>query len=601
MSTRLLNDRDIRFLLFEFLEVGQLLSRPRYEHHNEDTFDGVLNTARNLATRDFLNHYVAADTRVPQFCNGSVTQLSDTKLAWQAFAAAGFFAAKLNQDEGGIQLPEPIFRAALSYFCAANVETAGYLLLNVAAIDLLRTFGSSEQKARFLPAMIEGRFAGTMAMTEPKQGSSLADITTTAERCDNGAYRLRGQKIFISGGDQSITENIVHFVLARTQGAPPGVKGISLFLCPKFLVNEDGSLGARNDVQLIGLLHKMGYHNTTSALLAFGSGDGAIGYLIGEERQGLQYMFRMMYEARVAVGLGAAALAYQGFNYSLAYAKERKQGRRPSSKEPNSPQVRIIEHADVRRMLLAQKSYSEGGFALCLQAAALAEDSMTGETEEVRQSASQILDLLTPIVKSWPSRYGVRSNDLAIQVLGGAGYTRDHPVEQYYRDQRLNPIHEGVEAIHALDLLGRKIRKTGRQAFTLLSSRIRADTAACAATKSLEDLSKRVAEALSLLLETTTALRDAMEVDLDLGLANANLYLNLFGHVVIAWIWLRQAGCAVTRLQLPGLHELDRDFYLGKIQTARYFIEWELPQMLSQAQLLRTVNSVCFDMCPNWF
>ena len=337
MSIRLLNDRDVQFLLYELLDIGRLLARPRYEHQSVDTFNQVLDSARILAERHFANHNVKGDVNVPLFESGTVRQIEETKIAWRAFADAGFFAAKYDFEDGGIQLPEPVLRAAMSYFCAANVATTGYMLLTAAAIDLLRTFGNAEQKARYVVPMMAGHFSGTMAMTEPSQGSSLADLATTAERTSDGTYRIHGQKIFISGGDQAITENIVHLLLARIKGAPRGTKGISLFICPKYLVNDDGTLGARNDVQLIGLLHKMGYHNTTSTLLAFGHSSGAIGYLVGEEHQGLRYMFHMMHQARIAVGTGAAALAYQGFNYSLDYARERVQGRLPSNSDPETP------------------------------------------------------------------------------------------------------------------------------------------------------------------------------------------------------------------------------------------------------------------------
>ena len=591
----------MQFLLYEVLHVERLLARPRYEHHSRQTFNEVLETARTLAETHFADHYAKADSETPVFERGVVRQIGHTKRAWSAFADAGFFAAKYDFDEGGIQLPEPVLRAAVSYFCAANVATSGYMLLTAAAIDLLHTFGSASQKARYLRPMMVGRFAGTMAMTEPSQGSSLADLATTAEYAGDGTYRIRGRKIFISGGEQAITENIVHLVLARVKGAPSGTRGISLFVCPKYVVNEDGSLGNRNEVRLMGLLPKMGYHNTTSALLAFGDTDGAVACLIGEEHQGLKYMFHMMHQARIAVGIGAAALAYQGFNYSLAYARERRQGRLPSNRDPGSPQVRIVQHADVRRMLLAQKSYAEGALALCLFAALLQEESITGDSQQAKDDANAVLDLLTPVVKSWPSKYGVRSNDLAIQTLGGAGYTREHPVEQFYRDQRLNPIHEGVEAVHALDLLKRQVRSKDRHAFTLFVDRVRLDVQKALAVPSLSSMSRAMANALNSLTETTDVLLQVIDGDMDVGLANATLYLNVFGHVAVGWVWLQQATCATERLEPSALTEDDRNFYLGKVQAARYFIEWELPEIFAQVDLLKSVNTVCFDMQDAWF
>jgi butyryl-CoA dehydrogenase len=600
VAVPLLNDRDLQFLLYELLDVRRFLARERYAHHSVETLNEVLDTARVVAEKHFANHYTKGDSEIPVFENGGVTQLGETKMAWNAFASAGFFAAKYDFENGGIQLPEPVFRAALSYFCAANIATTGYMLLTAAAIELLRTFGDSDQQTRFMRPMMTGRFSGTMAMTEPQQGSSLADIRTEADRADDGTYRIRGQKIFISGGDQSITENVVHLVLARIRGAQMGTKGLSLFICPKFLVESDGTLGLRNDVQLIGLLHKMGYHNTTSAMLAFGERGGAIGYLVAEEHQGLKYMFQMMHEARIAVGTGAATLAYQGFNYSLGYARERIQGRLPSSSNPKCPQVRIIEHADVRRMLLAQKACAEGALALCLFAASLREDAMTGE-DRVSQEAHALLDLLTPVVKSWPSKHGVRSNDLSIQVLGGAGYTRAHPLEQYYRDQRLNPIHEGVEAIHALDLLKRRVRAEGRYGFEIFVKAVRTDAQHAGDRDALTGLAGPVLNAVDELVETTESLARSIDSDVDRGLANATLYLDVFGQVAVAWIWLRQATCALRSLESRSSCAEEREFYLGKLQAARYFIEWELPSVGPQTQLLRTENAVCFEMKDAWF
>lgn len=557
-------------------------------------------SARALAQRHFANHNEKGDREIPVFRDGKVSQIDDIKVAWRRFAEAGFFAAKYDFAEDGIQLPEPVLRAAMSYFCAANVATTGYILLTSAAIDLLRRFGTDAQRSLYMRPMVAGRFAGTMAMTEPNQGSSLSDLTTTAERHEDGSYRIRGQKIFISGGDQAITENIVHLVLARIKGAPAGTKGISLFVCPKYLVSSDGSLGARNDVELLGLLHKMGYRNTTSTLLGFGQTHGAVASLVGEENQGLRYMFHMMHQARIAVGTGAAAVAYQGLNYSVDYARERRQGRLPSLSNSACAQVRIIEHADVRRMLLAQKAYAEGALALCLFAAVLHEDSETGESETRRADAAALLNLLTPIVKSWPAKYGVRSNDLAIQILGGAGYTQDHPVEQYFRDQRLNPIHEGVEAVHAVDLLRRRVRGDEHRAFNLFVDLVREDIVNAIGQSEIASLAEAVSRSLDLLTELTKSLSETIDENIDLGLANATLYLHVFGHVVLAWIWLKQATCASLALTHKGAVE-DRDFYSGKLHAARYFIEWELPEIGHQAQLLRTANAVCFHMKDNWF
>ena len=601
MDTQLLNDRDMDFILYELLDSEQLLTRQRYREHSREVFNATLDTAKTIAEKYFANHNAKGDANEPTFDGNAVHQIPETKQAWDAFAEAGFLAAHYDFDEGGMQMPEVILRAANAYISAANIATAGYGFLSLGAANLLRSFGSEEQKARFIPPMQEGRFSGTMALTEPDQGSALADIKTYAVPQADGSYRLFGQKMYISGGDQSITENIVHMVLAKIKGAPAGVKGISLFICPKVLVNDDGSLGERNDVALAGLLHKMGYRNTTSTVLSFGEQGGAEAYLVGEPHKGLQYMFQMMNEARIGVGLGAAILGYQGYNYSLNYARERPQGRLPSCKDPVSKQINIIEHADVRRMLLAQKAYAEGALALCFYASALFEDAETAASEQQRSEAFELLDLLTPVVKSWPSKYGLKANELAIQVLGGAGYIREYPVEQYYRDNRLNPIHEGTEAIHGLDILGRKVPMKNMAGYKLFKKAVAATIDKAREDEFTETFATPLQDGIDTLDQVTAALLPNLARDVDLGLANATVYLDLFGRVVVSWIWLEQAVAASRGLHRDDLHRDDENFYRGKLQAARYYFEWELPEIKHQARLLQECNRVCFDMKNEWF
>ncbi len=600
MSNRLLNERDLEFLLYEFLDTEALLERPRYQEHSREVFKATLETARTVAEKFFANHNAKGDANEPTFDGKSVHLIPETKEAWDAFAEAGFLAAHYDFDNGGMQMPEIVLRVAMAYFTAANIATTGYPFLSIGAANLIQSFGNDEQRTKFLPPMQAGRFAGTMALTEPGQGSALADIKTTARPADDGNYRIFGQKMFISGGDQSLTENIVHMVLAKIEGAPAGAKGISLFICPKFLVNDDGSLGARNDVALAGLLHKMGYRNTTSTVLSFGDNDGAVGYLVGEPHKGLQYMFQMMNEARIGVGMGAAVLGYQGFNHSLDYARERPQGRLPSNKNPESRQVNIIEHTDVRRMLLAQKVYAEGALAMCLYASALFEDSHTAATDEERQNAFLLLDLLTPLVKSWPSKYGLKANELAIQVLGGSGYIREYPVEQYYRDNRLNAIHEGTEAIHGLDLLGRKVMMNQGAGFKLFNEAVNATLEQARQLAATEAFADTLVESLNILNRVTQTLVGKLTEDPDTGLANATVYLDLFGRVFAAWIWLQQAIVAAKALTQSSA-ESDKNFYRGKLQATRYFFQWELPEITPQAELLERFDSVPLEMQDAWF
>ncbi len=468
------------------------------------------------------------------------------------------------------------------------------------AANLIESFGSDEQKQRFLQPMIEGRFFGTMALTEPHAGSSLSDIRTRAEPADNGTYRLRGNKIFISGGDHSLSENIVHLVLAKLPDAPGGVKGISLFIVPKFLVNEDGSLGKRNDVLLAGLFHKMGWKGTTSTALNFGDNGECVGYLVGKPHHGLSYMFQMMNEARIGVGLGAVMLGYAGYLYSLDYARDRPQGRLPDSKSPESTPVPIIQHADVRRMLLTQKAYVEGAFDLCLYASRLFDDTQTGETEDVRKHAHELLDLLTPVVKSWPSEFCLKANELAIQVLGGHGYTREYPVEQYYRDNRLNPIHEGTHGIQSLDLLGRKLAQNGGTGLKQLLRLIANTCERAQAHESLVELRQPLEQLIARLQAVTLGLLgDLAQGRITSTLANSALYLKAFGHTVIGWRWLEQAIRAEEGLGKG--NSADSDFYHGKLQAARYFLTWEVPGSHHELTILENRDDTCLAMRDDWF
>ncbi len=596
----LLNDRDLAFYLYELLDTEALLRRARYADHSREVFDATLATARRIAEEYFAPHNAKADANEPTFDGSGVTLVPETKLAWDAFANAGFLGAHWDFDEGGLQLPEVVLRGALAHFLAANVATSTYSLVTIAAANLIRTFGTAAQKARFLPAMGDGCCAGTMALTEPAQGSALADIKTYAVPMDDGTFRVFGQKMFVSGGDQPFTENIAHMVLARIKGAPPGVKGISLFIVPKFGINPDGSRGERNDVALAGLLHKMGWRNTTSTALSFGERQGAFAHLVGEPNRGLAHMFQMMNEARIGIGLTAASIAYRGFNLSLAYARERPQGRLPSCRDPLSPQVKLVAHADVRRMLLAQKAYAEGGLALCLIASSLFEDQHTHPDATSRERAALLLDVLTPVVKSWSSKYGCAANDLAIQVAGGYGYTREYPLEQLYRDQRLNPIHEGTEGIQGLDLLGRKMEQGGGAGRRVFEDAVGAAVRDAAEFAELRHLADALTQGVEGLRTCTEGLTSMLPEDADRALANATLYLDAFGRVVASWVWLRQATVACRGLAASPT-EADACFYRGKVQAARYYLEWELPVTRSQFDLLRGTNPVPFDMRDEWF
>lgn len=595
--SNLINNKDLEFLLYNVFNAEQLTALPRYAEHDRTTFDGILNTAERIATDYFLPHNAKADANEPQFDGEKVTTIPEVKDAWHHFAESGLLCAKHNYEDGGMQLPSLLHMAANTYFMSANPSTAGYPFLTSAAANVIHAFGSDEQKSMFVPAMFSGRFAGTMAMTEPDVGSSLGDLSTKATPAEDGTYRIKGQKMYISGGDQDITENIVHLVLARIEGAPKGVKGISLFIVPKFMTNTDGTLAARNDVQLAGLLHKMGYRGTTSTVLSFGEQDNCVGYLLGEAGKGLMHMFMMMNEARIGVGLGAAMIGYRGYLESLEYAKNRPQGRAATEKNPDAKPISIIEHTDVKRMLLAQKSYVEGSLALCLLAARLVDEQDAGED----QDAGILLDLLTPMVKSFPSFYGPRANDLAIQVLGGAGYIREYPVEQCYRDNRLNPIHEGTHGIQSLDLLGRKLWQHNGKGLKLLMARMQTTLESAKQKTQLAELVAEFEQYLAIVQNTTLQLGGALQKgQIDEALASSAVFLDMMGKTVIGWLWLEMADKALDAFA-DSSNEEDQHFVAGKLQTAQYFVRWEMPEIEHQARLLQRFDSTCQLMQSTWF
>ena len=592
MDSLLIRRSELHFLLYDFLQVEELGRLPRFAEHSRTTYDAALEVAYAVAEERFATHARASDEHEPTFDGERVHLIPEVKEALDAFRRAGFMAATHDCDAGGMQLPAMVEQACMALFSAANIGTVAYAFLTRAAANLIAAYGTSEQQARYLPAMLEGRFFGTMALTEPQAGSSLADIRTVAEPQADGSYRLRGNKIFISGGDHELADNIIHLVLARISGAPAGVKGISLFIVPKYLVEDDGSMGVRNDVALVGLIHKMGYRGTTSTMLNFGERDRCIGFRVGEANQGLTYMFHMMNEARIQVGLGAAALASTGYLHALDYARNRPQGRGRRGKEPAAPQVPIIEHADVRRMLLAQKAYAEGALALCLYAARLLDLQRHGTDDGERIRAGLLLDILTPVVKSWPSQYGLEANALAIQVHGGYGYTREYPVERFYRDNRLNPIHEGTHGIQALDLLGRKVPMQDGAAFNALVAEVETTIAACREMTPLRAHADALDAALRRIDETTRVLRAALGTDAAVALANAATYLEMFGHFVVAWIWLGQARASLSGNAVVGGQELRE----GKLLACAWFFQWELPKVAMHAKLLQALDRSLLDM-----
>jgi alkylation response protein AidB-like acyl-CoA dehydrogenase len=604
------------FLLYDWLGVESLTTRARFAEHSRETFDAVLDLCEKLAAEKFAPYNRLVDTEEPRFDGERVHLPQAAVEAARAYAESGMLAAAQDAEVGGMQLPCVVEMAAHAFFSKAGIGLGGAGMLTSGNANLLMAHGTPLQKAVFATNEFAGRFFGTMCLSEPQAGSSLSDIATRA--LPDGAefesdplgprYRLSGNKMWISNGEHELAENIVHLVLAKIPGPDgctvPGTKGISLFVVPKKLVDVQGRLtGERNDVALAGLNHKLGYRGIPNTLLNFGEGRypvrgaaGAIGYLVGRPGEGLRCMFHMMNEARIAVGLGAAMLGYAGYEASLDYAKNRPQGRPmgPAGKDPTQPQVPIVRHADVRRMLLAQKAYCEGALALELYCARLVDEQATGNPEAAAD-ASLLLEMLTPIAKSWPSQWCLEGNSLAIQVLGGYGYTRDFPVEQYWRDNRLNMIHEGTHGIQALDLLGRKAVMDGGRALARLASRIDATIESALPVAELRAQANALAAALERLGGATTAAWATGVADE--ALANATRYLEAFGHVVIAWIWLDVARCARRQLDAG---QGDAALLEGKLAACRYFFAHELPLVAAWLQPVESRDDTCRAIDEAW-
>jgi butyryl-CoA dehydrogenase len=581
---------DLQFFLDDVLGLRELLAAPRYAEHDLDTVEQMLQLAAQLADDVFAPLAPVLDAEEPRLVDGRVRLPAGAKEALDAYLEAGFQAAAVDAEHGGMQLPYLVAVATNVLFGAANTPLLAYSSLSQAAANLLAAHGSPEQQARWMVPLIEGRFYGTMALSETQAGSSLADLTTLATPQPDGSYRLVGSKMWITGTDHDLGDNIVNLVLARTPGAPAGTRGISLFVVPNLLPDETGACTVPNDVRVVGVNHKMGFRGAVNTVWALGDEGGATGWLVGEEHRGLAYMFRMMNEARTAVGVGAAAMAWAGFHHSLAYARERPQGRPAAQRDPTSPQVPIVAHADVRRMLLSQKALSEGGLCLALYAAGLVDRIAVAPAGEVPRLQA-LLDVLTPVVKAWCSHYGLVANDQAIQVLGGYGYTRDYPVERLYRDNRLNPIHEGTNGIQALDLLGRKVFAKGGGAVLLEELGAAVQRGRRAGGEAAE-LAEALQTAVDRVVAVTTSLGAlGQRGEVERFLANATPYLHLVGHTVVAWQWLTI---------VLALGERDDERARGRRAAARYFARWELPKTAHWASLLDPVETTPLDCDPAW-
>ncbi len=600
MGDKLVSERNLRFLLYEVFDLESLTHCPMYEEHNKEIFEIVFETAVKMAYDLFLPCFAEMDRNPPEFSDNEVKVHPMVSTILKQLGEGGWISANAPFELGGQQLPHLLTAACRFIFSAANYSASVYAFLNTGAAHLIESFGSQELIDTYIPKIFEGEWQGTMALTEPQAGSSLTDISTRAVPTDQDYYRISGQKIFISAADHTGTENVVHLMLAKIKGAPPGVKGISLFVVPKKRIEKDGSL-VSNDVNTAGIYHKLGYRGSPIVQLSLGERDDCRGYLVGEPNKGLSYMFQMMNEGRIDVAIGAAGIASAAYYASLEYAKTRPQGRKLSAKDPTSPPVPIINHPDVKRMLFFQRAVVDGSVALLLQCSKYVDMIKVSEGEE-KERYSMLLDILTPAAKTYPSEMGVLSVSQGLQCLGGYGYCDEFPLEQYYRDVRIHPIHEGTTGIQGLDLLGRKVTMNNGRAFSLYIDEVEKAVRKAETFPGLEFHAHRLRESLERLRDVTAhLLRIADSGETERFLADAVPYLELFGIVTVAWQWLLQ-GSAAFRVQSEGLSEAETRFYQGKLRTMDYFYRYELPKadglvrLLTESEgLTAKAEESCFD------
>lgn len=599
MGAKFISLRNLKFLLYEVFDVLALTEHPYYRQHNQKVFDLVLDSAHKLAIGLLQPVFREMDEHPPQLAAGQVKVHPAVAGMMKAFGDGGWIAATFEVDCDGEQLPSMVADACMMMFSAANYSASVYPALTAGAARLIATFGDDALKETYLAHMLAGRWQGTMALTEPQAGSSLGDIATTAVPTAQGDYRLRGRKTFISAGDHDGVENVVHLMLARIEGAPPGPGGISLFVVPKKRPDGSGAL-VSNDITVSQVFHKMGYRGAPITELSIGDRDDCRGRLVGEPHKGLKYMFQMMNEERIGVGMGAAAIASAAYYAALDYCRKRPQGRPLGAKDPAVPQVPIIAHPDIRRMLLFQRAVVEGSLSLLMQCCRYEDQARTVSGEE-QQRCRLLLELLTPVAKTFPSEMGILATSQSIQCLGGYGYCEDFPVAQHFRDMRIHPIHEGTTGIQGMDLLGRKVVMQNGRALALFMAEIRQTLDSAREFAELAAMADRLEGAAKRLGDVTADLTALLrQKGPEVFLADATLYLEFFGIVAIAWQWLRQA-VAVQRALAGKCSAADARFYRGKFLTARFFFAYELPKIAALAERLTDGNPLTVTMSADDF
>lgn len=581
----------LRFLLYDVHGIDRLTAYERFSHvGGREEIDLLLQSARDIADRELFPWFKEMDARPVEYRDGHVRTHPQLKRIFRAVADAGWFTATTELEHGGTQLPYSVFSSAQLIFEAANNSAQGYLGVSTGALDLIASFGDASLRSTYMPPLMAGRWQGTMALTEPQAGSSLSDIRTRAIPLPGGGYHISGQKIFISAGEHEACENFIHLTLARIEGAAPGTRGISLFVVPKFLPEPDGSL-VYNNVLCAADFQKMGQRGYATTHLIFGEQGPTQGFLVGEPHKGLSYMFQMMNAARIVVGQTAAAVASAAYHYALQYATERPQGRPIAEKDPLRDPVPIIRHADVRRMLLQQKCFVEGALSLVVECLKWFDLEKVLEGDEKRK-AWLLLELLTPIVKTWPSEEGLRSVSNALQVFGGYGFTMDFDAQQYYRDIRIMSIYEGTTGIQSIDLLGRKLAMDGGRAARLLGQEILDEIGRAATDPWLAPHAAATARAVQTWQQTLIHLQGvAATGDTERYLADANLFMEMSGLVTIAWQWLKMGHRARTEMFAKGADDPAQAFLRGRLVSLRFFFKYELPRVAALSESLTLADA----------
>ena len=594
MASKYIDLSTVKFFMNIVQKLETVLEKDRFVDHDLESVNLYVESVKQFADRELFPYFKEMDENPAHYKDGSIHVHQQVEKMMKEGGSMGLISAPFNYDDGGLQLPLLVHTAANYILDAANNHLPGYSGLTSGAAELIIEFASKDLKEKYTPKMLTGEWGGTMCLTEPQAGSSLSDIVTSATPIEDGKYQISGQKIFISGGDHQYADNIVHLLLARIDGAPAGTKGISLFVVPKMRIQEDGEL-LFNDVTTVADFEKMGQKGYCTTHLSFGDKDDCHGYLVGEKNKGLNYMFLMMNGARIAVGRGASAIACGAYYASLEYANERPQGRKLSSdgtKNLKDKQSLIIEHPDVRRMLLLQKSMVEGSMNLVFKAAKYYDLQHNSADDKEKHKYHTLLEMIIPVVKTYPSEAGIYSINNGLQVLGGYGFCSDFILQQYYRDIRISSIYEGTTGIQSQDLLGRKMMLNNGEGAKLLLDEIKMTIEKA----SQDDELKKWASSLNDQLDQSQKILFhlmpfALKGDYERFLADASIFMEFFSLILVGWSWL-EIGVATKHALSSNNSTLDSKFYQGKLDALEYFYVYELPKTKGLAEILLHPSSV---------